>query len=182
MKKIIIFLVSFGILSIYFVNAVYAQEKAENIPSPTPQNDIDYNLPFPGLLPDHPLYSLKLIRDKILIIFTRNPVKKANLNQLFADKYLVMGQMLWEKGNTASSIKTFTTGEKHLLTTAVQLSKLKQSGTLPAGIVEKLESACDKHRQVIENLTRVADQTDKQQLDEVLGINHQARQQATSLK
>lgn len=183
MKRLVIFLVCFGILSIYFVNAVFAQEEKANTAPPTPKASINYNLPFPGILPDHPLYPLKVLRDKILTVFTRDPVKKFHLYLLFADKHLTMGRMLWEKQNLSLSIKTLTTGETYLLTAAIQLSKLKQGGALPEGVVDKLELACDKHAQIIENLAATTDnEANKQQLNEVLGINHQAKQRVTSLK
>ena len=114
--------------------------------------------------------------------FTRDPVKKFHLDLLFADKHLTMGQMLWEKRNISLSIKTLTNGEKYLLASAIQLLKLKQTGSLPTGVADKLELACEKHEQIIKNLIAVAtNETDKQHLNELLGINHQARQQATSL-
>ena len=183
MKRFVIFLVCFGILSIYLTNTVFAQEKTANVPSLAPNNNIDYNLPFPGILPDHPLYPLKVLRDKILIVFTRDPVKKFHLYLLFADKHLAMGQTLWEKGNLALSIKTLTTGEKFLLTAAVQMLKLKQTGSLPEGVADKLKLACDKHEQIIESLILTVNNAEgKQQLNELLGINHQARQQAAPLK
>ncbi|HSW97310.1 MAG TPA: hypothetical protein VLF89_05800, partial [Candidatus Saccharimonadales bacterium] len=34
---------------------------------------IQYDLPYPGLLPDNPLYSLKVLRDKIVEFFISDP-------------------------------------------------------------------------------------------------------------
>ena len=39
---------------------------------------VNYQLPYPGrILPDHPLYFLKMIRDRIWLFFTTNSLKKA---------------------------------------------------------------------------------------------------------
>jgi hypothetical protein len=56
----------------YVLTTVTGQENT------TIQNQkIDYDLPYPGLLPDHPLYFIKAGRDKITELITRDNIKKA---------------------------------------------------------------------------------------------------------
>ena len=52
----------------------------------TPQEKVIYNLPYPGLLPDNPLYITKIMRDKITDFLTRDNLKKAELYLLYSDK------------------------------------------------------------------------------------------------
>lgn len=181
MKKTILVIFYLWLSCFFFSQPVLSQDRPAVNPSPTPYY-LDYNLPFPGILPDHPLYPMKEIRDKILLNFTRDPVKKYHLNLLFADKHLIMGQLLVEKGNIPLAQKTFIKGEKYLLATIVQLQKLKAGNILPEGEVDKFKMACDKHEQVIYNLM-IASQSnlEKLKLNELLGIIHQARLQAISL-
>lgn len=65
-----------------------------------------YIFPYPGILPDHPLYSLKVLRDKIYDFFIKDPVKKAEFKLLMADKRMNMGLMLNEKENNSLAAKT----------------------------------------------------------------------------
>lgn len=143
---------------------------------PTPA--VEYDLPFAGLLPDHPLYLLKASRDRILLFFTHDPVKNLQLKLLFADKRLVMGRLLWEKGSYDLSTSTFIKAEKYLLTTSLDLGMLKKQNNLPPGLTDKLESAAKKHEELImQQFITITDETQKQNLNQALGINHQAMQQ-----
>ena len=60
----------------------------------TPQEKVIYNLPYPGLLPDSPLYITKVIRDKITDFLTRDNLKKAELYLLYSDKRVSMSLVL----------------------------------------------------------------------------------------
>lgn len=152
-----------------------------SVASPTPV--IEYSLPYPGILPDHPLYFIKALRDKILLFFTRDPVRRVNINLIISDKRIAMGKVLWEKGNTDLSLTTFTKAEKYLLTAAVDLGKLKKQNNLPPGLADKVELAAKKHEEIITGfMTTVTDETKKQNLNQALGINHQAVQQIQSVK
>ena len=52
-------LVSF-LIFLATVSPVFAQEELQiDTISPTPVPEVEYTLPYPGLLPDNPLYSLK---------------------------------------------------------------------------------------------------------------------------
>ncbi len=87
MKKITIVIVSF----IFFFSAVasLAQENSkENVMTSTSSSKktIEYALPYPGLLPDSPLYILKAIRDRIIEVLISDTMKKANFELLAADK------------------------------------------------------------------------------------------------
>ncbi|MBI3380181.1 hypothetical protein HY029_05490 [Candidatus Gottesmanbacteria bacterium] len=145
---------------------------------PTPVTLVEYGLPYPGILPDHPLYIFKVLRDKILIFFTRDPIRKVNLDLLFADKRLAMSQLLWEKENSDLSISTIIKAEKYLLSVSVGLSSLKKQNNLPPGLSDKAELATKKHEEVITKLiSNVSDDAKRQNLNQALGINHQAMQQ-----
>ena len=50
----------------------YSQTITDN-----PQPKVLYNLPYPGLTPDNPLYFIKAVRDRIIDISTRDTLKKA---------------------------------------------------------------------------------------------------------
>ncbi len=57
-----------------------------------------YNLPESRTLPDSPWYFIKNLRDKFWVDFTNNPLEKANILLLIADKKLEEAIKLVEKG------------------------------------------------------------------------------------
>lgn len=169
---LIFFLFNSSVLAVTGV----AQSTLPSFVSPTPT--VEYDLPFAGLLPDNPLYPVKALRDRILLFFTNDPVKKLQLKLLFADKRLVMGRLLWEKGNYDLSISTTVKAEKYLLIASIDLGLLKKQNNLPPGLTDKLESAAKKHEEIIiKQLISVNDEIQKQNFNQALGINHQAIQQ-----
>ena len=148
--------------------------------SPTP---IDYHLPYPGLIPDHPLYRIKKIRDWLLVNLTRNELRKIELHLIFADKKLVMGDVLFKKRNTKLSIETFFEAETELSSAVSQLSLYSESQIPPTGLADKLELSVQKHEEVINSV--LSEVTDLQQLDKLkqsLSINHKAYSQIQLIK
>jgi hypothetical protein len=183
MKRTIVSLLFLVSVSVYICSPVFGVANSDYTASITPVPTIEYSLPFPGILPDHPLYGLKLMRDKILIMFTRNPVRKTHLNLLLADKKLVMGQLLWEKNDFDLSISTLYEGEKLLLISATGLSDLKTQNNLPEGLADKIELAAKKHQEVIKQLTIVTGNENlKQQLTQISAMTNQTIQQVLSTK
>lgn len=77
------------------------------------QDKVVYNLPYPGILPDNPLYFIKGIRDKILELVTRDNLKKAELYLLFSDKRVAMAESLAQKGKDKQALTIFYEGEQY---------------------------------------------------------------------
>lgn len=154
-------LLLFFILTFLFLNVqgLFAQEnsstKEKEASSVSAQiKTIDYALPYPGLLPDSPLYFLKALRDRMISFFISDPLKKAEFNLLMADARLNATQYLFAKGEAKYSLAetTVSKGENYFeqaLDQAIQAKKLGQ----PAGdIAQKLYQASFKHQQVIKSL------------------------------
>lgn len=181
--KNLISLVSIVFGLFLFAGSVSAQPQNTFYSPVTPTPVVEYSLPFPGVLPDHPLYLIKAARDKILLFFTSSPEKRAHLNLLFADKRLVMGQLLWEKGNKDLSISTISKAEKYLLSSALELAAIKKQNNIPPGLTDKLELAAKKHEEIIMLLSESSiEESVKQSFSQALGTNHQALQQIQSVK
>ena len=79
---------------------------AQNISTSSAIPKVEYELPYPGLLPDNPLYYLKAIRDNILKFLIRDPMKKAEFDLLQSDKRLGASYALLKKGNYDLCITT----------------------------------------------------------------------------
>ena len=159
----------FGIVILAFSFALYASTAAttsavvsETITPPTQVSDsskeatttaqttIEYELPYPGLLPDHPLYKIKLARDRVLDFLIRDPVKRIEFNLLMADKRLNMGIFLVDREKYSLSEEIVSKGEKYFINAIDEFKKAKDEGrTIPAELVEKMRKSVSKHIAII---------------------------------
>jgi len=175
-----ILLALISLLSFLHPFTASAQTQVPSAPSATPS--VDYVLPYPGILPDHPLFFLKRVRDKILILLTRDQIKKSQIFLLLADKHLVMGQLLWEKNKFELGSSTLKQGENYLLQSVLTLDDENIKNNIQADM-DKIELASKKHEEVLDKLTEnTTDGTILQALNEAVGITNQARQKILSLK
>ncbi|OGG06802.1 hypothetical protein A2872_01060 [Candidatus Gottesmanbacteria bacterium RIFCSPHIGHO2_01_FULL_42_12] len=61
-------------------------------------NSAKYDLPYPGILPDSPLWPIKDLRDKLIGLVVFDPVIKGQYELRLADKKLAMAQVLINTG------------------------------------------------------------------------------------
>lgn len=148
----------------------------------TPQEKVAYNLPYPGLLPDSPLYLAKIIRDRITDFLTRDNLKKAELYLLYSDKRAAMSLVLSNKGKSQLAIDTFTKGEKYFLKIPYLLkSAKKQGGQAPSNFIETLKLSNAKHKELIEELIKILPQGLNQSLTQLSDLNQQIKLEIESL-
>lgn len=113
----------------------------------------EYLLPYPGILPDHPLYFLKQIRDGILDRLIVDPLRKTEFLVLQADKRLAMGKTLAQQGKGSLAETTISKGEKYMERAVSGLSAFKSTGRpVPVSLIDTLERATEKHVEVLTTL------------------------------
>lgn len=118
-------------------------------PLPAPAR-VEYALPYPGMLPDNPLYILKKVRDSIIELLISNPVNKAEFYVLQADKKLNMGISLSALGKKEEANEIF--GEALVARTQAvgMLEQMSQtSKKIPAFVLEKMTLSLSKHKEVL---------------------------------
>ncbi|KKP52185.1 MAG: hypothetical protein UR42_C0008G0015 [Candidatus Roizmanbacteria bacterium GW2011_GWA2_33_33] len=148
----------------------------------TPQEKVIYNLPYPGLLPDSPLYITKIMRDKITDFLTRDNLKKAELYLLYSDKRTSMSLVLASKGKSQLAIDTFVKGEKYFLKIPELLRSAKKQGAqAPSSFVETLKLSNAKHKELIEELIKILPQGLNQSLTQLSDLNQQVKSEIESL-
>jgi len=128
------------------------EEEVEATPSSateTEEGKIDYYLPYPGVLPDHPLYFLKMIRDRIELFFTTQPLKRAEKLLHYADKRIGAAQALVEGNKVRLGMTTATKAEKYLERAINQEEKASGEGIETRSFLEKLAKACLKHEEIL---------------------------------
>ena len=146
-----------------------AQETIPNLPNPSPA-PVEYVLPFPGILPDHPLFIIKHFRDQLLFLLITHPVRRVEFAQLQADKYLQMGMYLFNQDKQSKSLKTLTQGAEYLKSVDNQLRKLtKTHEQEAANLNERLERSTRKHLEIIQDLeSRTSDRELKKSFEMLL--------------
>jgi len=143
----------------------------------------EYTLPYPGILPDHPLYFLKRLRDTILEKLISDPIRKAEFYVLQSDKRLQMGVMLTDAGKGNLGESTISKAEKYMEQAVTGLSSLKQGGGIvPLYIIERLENATAKHQEVISDLIGKASEAEKSGLQGSLNLLNELISSVGSLK
>lgn len=119
------------------------------IPQPTP---IMYVLPYPGILPTHPLYILKSLRDKIIEFLITDPLNKAEFHILQADKKLNMGITLKESKKDQEAARAFADSLALRLQVVTLLENYGKNGkVVPGHVGEKLALSLFKHEEVLQN-------------------------------
>ncbi len=140
------------------VKYVFSQENGKKETSSEEENiEIDYALPYPGRIgPDNPLWSIKALRDKVWLVLTTNPTRKAELNLLFADKRIVMSKTLFEKDKSEIAFSTLTKAEKYLEEAYDLEEKNRRDGIDTSEFLTTLSKATLKHREVIDKILEIA--------------------------
>lgn len=119
--------------------------------------EIDYYFPYPGrILPDHPLWFLKALRDKVWLLITTNPSRKAELKLLFADKRVVSAKILFERGKPELGVSTLTKAEKYLEEASNLEKENRKEGLDTSEFLSTLAKASLKHRQTIDEILKLA--------------------------
>jgi hypothetical protein len=135
------------LLVTFFISGqkVFAQEIST---SPAALN-VQYTLPYTGILPDNPLYLLKVIRDNALNLLIMDPLKKSKYDLLMANKRLGGADMLLDKGKVDLAITTLSKSGNYFDLAIQQAVVAKQQGENTDEIFSTLLTASLKHQQVI---------------------------------
>lgn len=137
----------------YLVDAAVEEAATESAVSA----DEEYQLPYPGILPDNPLYPIKAFRDKIVSFLISDPLKKADYNLLQADKRLQSGVLLIEKSKKYQlAIDTISKGENYFEEAILKAADAKKQGLDAGKIQGKLRQALKKHHEIVAALVKKA--------------------------
>jgi hypothetical protein len=133
--------------------AQVARSTSSQAPVPTP---VEYQLAYPGLLPDSPLYFLKVIRDDLTAFFISKPLTKASFDLLQSDKNVEASYLLVtrEQGKGALAFETFSRSQDYFADAIKQVASAKKQGYSILDISKKLIVANEKHVQILEAVGR----------------------------
>jgi len=143
-------------------------------------SQVDYFLPYPGILPDSPLYKIKMVRDRIWLWLTRQSSKKLDLLLLFADKRIGAGEILIKGNKVALGVSTLTKGEKYLERAVGEVNRLSAEKRM--GAKEKLIKASLKYQEILENLLLRVSAEEKTELEKILNSLKSLREQLANFQ
>jgi len=129
---------------------------------------IDYYLPYPGILPDHPLYWLKMVRDRIRLWLTRDTEARYERLLLYADKRVGAAKALVDGGQADLGVTTATKAEKYLEEAVNQFGKVKELGKAYPERVEHLKMAVLKHEEVLREVKEGMPDQAKSAIDQAI--------------
>lgn len=156
--------------------------KVETSTSATSTKKVEYTLPYPGILPDHPLYFLKMFRDRVVGWFITDPLKKAEYNLLQADKRLGSGLSLIEKGKMDLAEQTISKGENYLEEALNEAEKAQKAGKDINALMSKLSLATLKHQEVLQEVLEKAPESAKKGLTNALEKSKRGAERVRSVQ
>lgn len=157
--KILVWIISLFALASIIVSPTFSKEPSITEPSPTPTEEqasasatIKYDLAYPGMLPDNPLYKLKLLRDKISAALITDPKKKIEFYLLQTDKGILASAILVDKGNIDLAAQTALKAEHFYTMISQEIYRLPNE--TDDAFFEKLKKASLKHQEVLASLAK----------------------------
>lgn len=129
----------------------------------------NYHLPYPGILPDHPLYALKMVRDRLVDWLTFDKVKKVELFELYADKRIGAARALVEGGQAELGVETARKAVRYQERAIEKTKELKREGRDIGDVGNQIEKATAKHEQVLSTIEEKAAKQGEEGLSEVKG-------------
>ena len=158
-----------SILSVTNPQSVFPQDSAtESAQKTEAPPQVEYYLPYPGVLPDSPLYRLKVARDWVQLWLTFDEGKKAQRELLYADKRVNAAKALIEGGKPGLGVSTATKAEKYLEKAVDTTVGLQKSGKDMKSLLLTLAKATTKHGEVLQQLLPRTTATDSQSLEGAL--------------
>jgi hypothetical protein len=148
--------------------------------APRPQ-EVNYYLPYPGILPDHPLYWLKMVRDRIKLDLTKDSLDHYQLLLLYADKRIGAAQVLIEGNKVPLGVSTAVKAEKYIQRVLSEFENLKKAGKTTAMMEDQLVKATAKHQEVLQKLFDKAGAADQGQIRTILEDAQRSYQRALNL-
>lgn len=167
MKKLLAILLVLYFSQLIFVRSVFAAASGVN-----------YALPYPGLLPDSPVYFLKVARDNFMLMIIRDPIQKSFYELLLADKRLAAGKTLIEAGKVPLGVTTISKAEDYFRLSVEQDLNLKSPKS--SDLTAKLVVSASKHAEVISNLLPKTTGTNFNNLQKAYQINQDNQKRVTN--
>lgn len=116
---------------------------------------VNYELPYPGMLPDNPFYTLKMLRDRIIKTLISDPFKKARFNLLTGQKRMYAGKLLVDKKKYDLALVTIEKSNNYLdeaVGDIKQARKANPKNTDINPLIHNFETIILKHQEILKDI------------------------------
>ena len=154
-------MVFLSVISLLFFHfQVFAQTNSSAIETAVVKHE--YTLPYPGILPDHPLFMFKNLRDSILELLITDPIRKIEFYILQSDKDVSASQFLFLKGKYSYINETVPHAvEFKEKAFSIVKSIKEQEKEVPEFLMERLTNSIQKQKDIHRELLTESDQSIK---------------------
>lgn len=128
-------------------------------------NRVNYELPYPGMLPDNPLYFLKTFRDMVVKFLINDPLKRARFSLLTAQKRMYAAKLLTNKGKYRLAIETLSKSNDYLedaYSAIRQEEKINYKSMDINPFLEQFMTVTDKHKEILDAMKTPLDMPTRQ--------------------
>lgn len=158
-----------SLLAVSNPTAVFPNDKVATSSAAVKEDlEIKYYLPYPGILPDSPLYRVKMLRDKVQLMLIFDPIKKSQKELLFADKRINAALVLVDGGKMALGVTTATKAEKYLDESANEIISVQKQGKDVKSWLLTLKTAAAKHKQILSEMQMKLVGTDRMVVEKTI--------------
>lgn len=138
--------------------------------------EVQYDLPHPGILPDNPFFAIKSIRDSVSLQITQDPLEKAKMILELSDKRIASAKQIAEKGKHKGTMENLRAAEEQFLQIPALLKESREQGVIPsAEFMESVRMSNQKHKEIIEECMKDIPQGEQDSFYEVFKLNEKAR-------
>lgn len=163
--RLILPLILLVYFTIFSTISAFGQETSTSSSSLKDQKST-YALAYPGILPDHPFYKLKVLRSKIIPLLINDPRKKIEYYLLETDKGIAASLSLVEKKNIALAQETALKAEHNYTLLTYEVKKIKWD--ISKNKQDQLEKAALKHQEVLNKIIQTVPKKNKKTFETVI--------------
>lgn len=149
---------------------IYAEEN-NTTESAELKNKIKYDLPYPGILPDNPLYKIKVLRDKLSTFLMSDPKSRIDFYLLQTDKGISATVMLVDANKIDLAMPTALKAENNYTLITQEFYRFKQKPN--PEFFQKLKTASQKHQEVLESIINKVPKDKQKTFKDVLYFSKQ---------
>ena len=147
----------------FIVPSVLADSHVAASGSATTKKQIEYAMPYPGLLPDSPFYGLKMFRDRVVGFLISDPLKQAEFDLLQSDKRIGAGIYLINKDakKASLSLTTVSKGQQYFKKAIADSRSAKTQGYPIKTFTSKLHLSAQKQQELLKDIAKKIPSSEK---------------------
>lgn len=144
------------IFSVYSASAIEYEFVLSASPSPQTHETNDDLPNLPLVLPDNPMWIVKVAQDRVRILAHIDPVKQAEELIFISNERLAVAQEMFVVGESGVGMATLAKAEKYLYNASLLESKLRAEGVETSLLLQALVQASSTHTRVIDQILTIS--------------------------